>query len=115
MNREDIICNLKKYNFNKDEFIILSGSALVLMGLKENTKDIDIAVSDRLYEYLLSNYKCDFELKIDNYDIWFIDDIINFSNHLYDEVEYCTDENGYKVQTEESIMKIKKDNDWYKK
>ena len=115
MNRKDILNNLKKYDFNKDEFIILAGSALVLMGLKENTKDIDIAVSDRLYEYLLSKYKCDFQLNIDGYDIWFIDDIINFSNHLYDEVEYCVDENGYKVQTEESIMKIKKDNDWYKK
>ena len=78
------------------------------MQLKDNTHDIDIAVSDDLYEYLLSHYKCDFELRIDGYDIWFIDNIINFSRHFYGEVEYFINEDGYRVQTEESATKIRK-------
>ena len=107
MNKNDIILTLEKYNFNKNEFIILSGASLVLQGLKTNTHDIDIATSDELYRYLLENYKCDFELSIDGYDIWFIDNVINFSNHFYNEVDYF-EFDGYKIQTNESAEKIKK-------
>ena len=46
--------------------------------------------------------------KIDNYSVWFIDDIINFSNHYYEKIEYI-ELFGYKVQTIDSVLKSKKE------
>ena len=42
------------------------------------------------------------------YKVWFINNIINFSNHYYDiiDYEYCL---GHKVQKVESILKLKKE------
>ena len=106
MNKEKLIKLLKKYNFDKEDYIILSGAAMVLRNLKDTTNDIDIAVSDELYNELLDNYNCTFELNVDDYDVWYIDNIINFSNHFYNDVEYDY-YNGYRVQTKESIEVLK--------
>ena len=89
-------------------------------------KIIDLAEKQRNNEILPKH------IRFENEDLYFdgvtyydeegnndLFDILAMNNnaltHLYDEVEYCVDENGYKVQTEESVMKIKKDNGWYKK
>ena len=61
MNKKDIIDTLKKYNFDSTKYIVISSAAMVLLGIKDTTKDIDIAVSDDYYEYLLKNYNCKFE------------------------------------------------------
>ena len=44
---------------------------------------------------------------IDGYDVWFIDKLINFSNHYYGEIEYI-ELFGYKIQTIDSVLKLKK-------
>ena len=106
MNKQTILDILNKYNFDKQEFIILSGASLVLQDVKEETRDIDITVSEYLYNRLLNDYNCIFEKEVDNYLVWFIDEIINFSTHYYDEIEYI-DYNGYKIQSLESILKLK--------
>ena len=106
MERKDILSFLDKYDFDKEKFIIISGAALVILGIKEETNDIDIAVSDDLYDELVSNYDCQFEKEICGYQVWFIDKIINFSKHYYDDLEYVYYD-GYKVQSLDSILKIK--------
>ena len=88
MTKKDILNLLEKYDLNKKEFIILSGASLVLQDVKEETRDIDITVSEYLYNKLLNDYNCIFEKEVNNYLVWFIDDIINFSIHYYDEIEY---------------------------
>ena len=84
MNKKDIIDTLKKYNFDSTKYIVISSAAMVLLGIKDTTKDIDIAVSDDYYEYLLKNYNCKFE-RINEYGkkVYFIHDIINFSSTYY--------------------------------
>ena len=47
------------------------------------------------------------EKEIENYNVWFIDNIINFSNHYYEKIEYI-ELFGYKVQTIKSVLKLKK-------
>ena len=42
------------------------------------------------------------------YKVWFINNIINFSNHYYDTIDY-EEYLGYKVQKVESILKLKKE------
>lgn len=106
INKDDILQLLKKYNFDPKEYIIISGAALVLQGIKEYTTDIDIAVSSKLYNKLLKDYNCVFERTTENYDCYFMDDIINFSEHYYNDIE-STELFGYKIQTIDSIHKLK--------
>ena len=87
LNKQDILNILEKYNLNSEDCTILSGASLVLQDVKPTTTDIDIAVSDNLYKKLLKEYDCNFERTIGKHNIYFI---------------------GYKVQTLESIMELKK-------
>lgn len=106
LNKADILKTLKKYNFDSQDYIVISGAALVLQNVKEYTSDIDISVSNKLYKKLLKKYNCSFEKEINNYNIWFIDNVLNFSDHYYGKIEY-TELFGYKVQTVDSVLKLK--------
>ena len=107
LNKNDILEILKKYKFDSKEYIIISSASLVLQDVKKYTTDIDIACSDDLYKILLKEYNCLLE-KIDGqYKVWYIDDLINFSVHYYEETEYI-ELFGYKVQTIESVLNLKK-------
>ena len=109
LNKEDILNILKQYNFDSSKYVVISGAALVLRGIKETTTDIDIAVTDDLYTQLLQEYNCTFEKNAGGgYKVWFINNIINFSNHYYDTIDY-EEYLGYKVQKVESILKLKKE------
>lgn len=111
MNKKEMLSVLNDYNLPKKEFVILAGAALVFYGIKEKTHDIDIVVSNSLQEALLKNYKVELEWhnSENNKDVYFIDNILNFSNNLnyiIDNKEY-TIIDGYQVQTIESIIKLK--------
>lgn len=107
LNKETIYKLLKYYQLISEDIIILSGASLVLQGVKRETKDIDLAVSYEYATYLLNNFDCTLEFY--NYDqdygVYYIDNIINFSINYYD-VEYIM-VNGYKVQSLESVIRIK--------
>lgn len=106
MNRKDIINTLKKYNFDSTKYIVISSAAMVLLGIKDTTKDIDIAVSDDYYEYLLKNYNCKFE-RINEYGkkVYFIHDIINFSSTYYKNNRLIIEE--IPIQTANDILELK--------
>jgi len=106
MTKEDIINLLKQYNLNSHKYIVISGAAMVLYGLKEKTADVDIAVDKEYYEYLLNNYNCTFD-KINEYGVkvYFIDNIINFSTTYYDSNFIIID--NIKVQSIEDILILK--------
>lgn len=110
VNRKEILDILSEYNFNFDEYVVISGAALVLLGVKEETKDIDISVTEDYYEYLEKNYECKLEKYDDKNDvnIYYIDDVINFSTNYYSDSE---DDfviiNGVKVQSIPAISKLK--------
>lgn len=106
MNKNDILSILNKYHLPKEQFIILSGAALTLLNIKEDARDIDIAVTYELYNYLLEKYNCVFE-KVNpmGNKVYFIDSIINFGTDYMD-VDYEMVEN-YQVQTPTSIKQLK--------
>lgn len=106
MNKEEIINILKKYNFDKSKYLVISGAAMVLLGLKEKTNDIDIAVSKDYYEYLLSNYDAVFEgyNKLNN-KCYMINNVINFGIDYYDNKKIIIDE--IPVQDINDILKLK--------
>ena len=107
-NKDNILKTLKEYNFDSQDYIVISGAALVLQDVKQYTSDIDIAVSNKLYNQLLKEYNCSFEKKVDSYNVWFIDNIINFSTNYYEKIEYI-ELFGFKVQTIDSVLKLKKE------
>lgn len=106
MNKKDIIDTLKKYNFDSTKYIVISSAAMVLLGIKDTTKDIDIAVSNDYYEYLLKNYNCKFE-RINEYGkkVYFIHDIINFSSTYYKNNRLIIEE--IPIQTANDILELK--------
>ena len=106
MNKKEIINTLSKYNFDKNKFCIISGAELVLLGFIENTKDIDIAVTEDYYSNLLKDYNCIFERTNEfNKDCYIIDNVINCGvSFMPNEFEII---NGYKVAALESCYKLK--------
>ncbi len=106
MNKREIIEKVKKYNFDFSKYIVISGAAMVIRDVKEETSDIDIAVSDDYYLFLLKNYMCIFD-RINQYNnkVYYIDDVINFAQSYYN-CNYTIVE-GIRVQELEDIKKLK--------
>ena len=52
MNKSDIICRVEKINFDKVEYWVLAGSAMVLHGIRLETHDIDLGCSKALADEL---------------------------------------------------------------
>ena len=78
MNKKEIIDTINKYKLDKEQFIVISGSALVLNDVKENTNDIDIWCSDSYFNYLLEKYNCKYKKtnKVGE-KIYFMDEYFN--------------------------------------
>ena len=107
MNREEIIEKLKEYNFDKNKYIVISGAAMVLLGIKDKTHDIDIAVKEDYKDYLVDNYNVTFD-RMNEYNepVYFIDNIVNFAVTYYTDIkEYVS---GIPVQNVNDILKLKK-------
>lgn len=103
MNKEEILNELHKSNLDKNRFVIISGAALVLSDVIDETLDIDLACDKDLYDALdwiesigsagkkIKSHKC-FEISDNFYD----------NNMKFDVIE------GYKLMTLKDILKIKK-------
>jgi ribonuclease-3 family protein len=111
MNKEEINNVLLKYNLDKNEYVIISTASLVLRDIKNQAGDIDMAVSDKLNKYLQENYHCKLEKVCEEndqtYEIYMLDDVLNFSTHYYNQAKYDII-NSYKLQTIEDIIALKK-------
>lgn len=110
MNKAEILNKLNEYNFDTNEYIVISSAALVIQGVKEETKDIDISVTPKYYKYLEENYNCELERydEKNNINIYYIDDVINFSTNYYSEDK---DDfillDGIKIQSISSVTRLK--------
>ncbi len=106
MNKEQIIEYLQKYNLDNTKYVVISGAAMVLYGIKELTHDIDISVSKDYYDYLLNNYECEYETKdINNENVYYIDKINFGKAHYPNENIYI---NNIPVEPIDEIIKLKK-------
>ena len=61
MNKEELLKLLKTLNINKEEYWLLSSSALVLRGIYPDAGDLDIAVTNKGLEELKNNYNVIFK------------------------------------------------------
>lgn len=106
MNKEEILDILREYNFDKNEYMVISSASLVVQGIKESTKDIDIAVSEEYYNYLINNYNVEFEKENLGVKVYYINRVINFSTNYYNKDEVIMYE-GLPLQNLEGIRKLK--------
>jgi hypothetical protein len=87
LNRVDILQRLKELKLPKDQYCVMTGAALVLHGVKETTRDIDIGCSDHLFDLLLQQgHKLQ---QIKNYEGLIIDNCIEvFRNWQAEKIVY---------------------------
>ncbi len=56
MNKEQLLNLLKELNLPKDEYYVLSGTSLVIRGIKEQAGDLDLCISRELFEQIKAKY-----------------------------------------------------------
>ena len=55
MNRQEILDRLKAFPYDRNEYWIVAGSAMVIYGIREETGDIDLGCSARMADLLESD------------------------------------------------------------
>ena len=60
MTAENITKRLKELNFDKNDYWVLAGTAMVLYGIKTETPDIDLGCTKRLADVLSKKYEVTF-------------------------------------------------------
>jgi hypothetical protein len=102
--KESIIKIITDMNLPLNEYWITSGAGLVIHGVKENTKDIDLGCTTNLFEYFLEKgYTC--RVEKDNLRIVEINNSIELiENWFVDKIEFVE---GLPIGSLESIKKQK--------
>lgn len=102
MNKKDIINKLKKLDFDKDKYIVISGASLVVQGVIDETKDIDLTCSKSFYDSINWDVKVGY-LGVDvKYN-----DVFEISDNLYKEDDYILID-GFKFMPLESCLDLKR-------
>lgn len=107
MDKKEIIKIIDKMCMPKEEYYILGGSALVLLGIKEKTKDIDICISELLFKKLKEKYNVKEENKNDCgfYKISSEIEVVVNNKKEFDRIWA----NNYPVENPKTILKFKED------
>lgn len=104
LNKEDIIKILKDMELPLTEYWITSGAGLVIHGVKETTRDIDLGCTTNLVEHFLEK-GCTYRVANDNSKIVEVNDEIEIlENWFVDEIVLI---DGLPVGSLESIKKQK--------
>lgn len=104
MNKEELIKLVKSLNLPKEEYYILGGGSLVMFGIKDTTADLDLCVSEELFEKLKEEYNLTEKNKCGFYSI---SDIIEIIPNPKEEFT-CEVIERYQVEVLERILEFKK-------
>ena len=63
MKKEELLDLLENLNFPKDEYYVLSGASLVLRGIREEAGDLDLCISEELFDQIKDKYNLTDEKK----------------------------------------------------
>ncbi|WP_286910142.1 hypothetical protein [Clostridium sp. UBA1652] len=88
LNKNSIIKMLNDLNLPPSEYWITSGSALVMHGVKQYTKDIDLGCTNSLWDFFLQNGHM-FKVGKDNSKIMQINEYVEVIKEYYvEEIEF---------------------------
>lgn len=104
MNKEELLKLVESLNLPKDEYYILGGGSLVMFGIKDTTADLDLCVSEELFERLKEEYNLQEKNECGFYSI---SDIIEIIPNPKDEFT-CEMIEGYQVEELKRILEFKK-------
>lgn len=57
MDKSELLKMLKELNLPKDEYYVLSGASLVIRGIREKCSDLDLCISEELFEQIKDKYE----------------------------------------------------------
>ena len=105
MNRTEILSALSQLDFDKSEYWVITGGAMVLYGLREKTHDIDLGCTTKLADVLeAAGYPV--KRKEDGRrHITFNEDVELLENWLFDKVEMVE---GFPVISMRGLLEMKK-------
>ena len=105
MKRSDIIERLSSLPFQKSDYWVVTGATMVLHGLKEEARDIDLGCSSSLADELCRMGYKTVLLRDGTRMIRISEDIEAFEGWLFGEVEYIS---GFPVISLEGLLEMKK-------
>ena len=105
MKKEDILLRLKALELDRSQYWVITGSAMVLHGLREQTHDIDLGCTGKLADELEQQGLPVSILKDGSRKFLIGQDIEIFENWLYDEVEML---DGVPVISLKGLLEMKR-------
>ena len=104
MNKEELLKLVESLKLPKDEYYILGGGSLVMFGIKDTTGDLDLCVSDELFERLKKEYNL---VEKNECGFYSISDVIEIIPNPKEEFT-CEVIDGYQVEELRRILEFKK-------
>ena len=106
MNKKELLKLVESLNMPKEEYYILGGGSLVMFGIKETTADLDLCVSEKLFQ----EFKKKYNLKEDDKNecgFYHISDLIEIipnskSDFTMEKID------GYNVEKLKRILEFKR-------
>ena len=105
MNKQDIINRLKEFPYSKDEYWVITGSAMVLYGIRELTHDIDMGCSSKMADQLEKDGYVPTLTESGNRKFIIGDEIEIFENWKYGSIERI---DGVPVLSLDGLIEMKK-------
>ena len=106
MNKEELLKLVESLNMPKDEYYILGGGSLVMFGIKDKTADLDLCISEELFDRLKEEYGIDEKDKNDC-GFYQISDFIEVIPNPKQDFT-CEEIEGYQVEELKRILEFKK-------
>ena len=105
MNRTEILSALSQLEFDKSEYWVITGGAMVLYGLRDKTHDIDLGCTAKLAD-ALEAAGCPVKRRADgSRHITYSEDVELLENWLFDKVEMME---GFPVISMQGLLEMKK-------
>ena len=106
MNKQELLNSLSAFPYDRNEYWVITGSAMVLYGIREQTADVDLGCSARLADLL----EADGYLfrRMENGKIWFKygENIELFEEWLRDVIETV---NGFQIISIKGLIEMKQE------
>lgn len=107
MNKEEILKLVESLNFPKEQFYILSSACLTLYGLRDKAKDLDLCITEELFEKIKEKYDLN-DSKKNECNFYKLNDLVEVVVNKKEEFANKYDiKEGYQVQKLE-IMRTDK-------
>ena len=105
MNKEELIRTLDELNFTIGDYYLLSSGCLMLYGMRNEINDIDLCISDILFNSIKNKYQLD-ETKKNTCGFYKINDKLEVVVNPKDSLKYDI-KDGYPVEKLTSILDYK--------